>query len=240
MRKRLLAAALAMCLMAGLLTVPALAAGHPQLNWWLNTPSSGSTQEEEKTPEEKQRDWINQALWYAWLSQRYATMSFADVPEDSWFYSSVMYVWQNGLMSGVSSDSFAPNEPTTRAMAWTVLARISGVSTQAGQGAEWYAPGVDWAIRRQLTEDGSDPMGSLTREYLAEMLWKLAGGPITPADLSGFSDRGQVSPHAENAMRWAVANGLFQGDNGRLFPQGSLTRAELAALVVRYRSWAGQ
>lgn len=239
MRKRLLAAALAMCLMAGLLTVPALAAGHPQLNWWLNTPSSGSTQEE-KTPEEKQRDWINQALWYAWLSQRYATMSFADVPEDSWFYSSVMYVWQNGLMSGVSGDSFAPNEPTTRAMAWTVLARISGVSTQAGQGAEWYAPGVDWAIRRQLTEDGSDPMGSLTREYLAEMLWKLAGGPITPADLSGFSDRGQVSPHAENAMRWAVANGLFQGDNGRLFPQGSLTRAELAALVVRYRSWAGQ
>lgn len=239
MRKRLLAAALAMCLMAGLLTVPALAAGHPQLNWWLNTPSSGSTQEE-KTPEEKQRDWINQALWYAWLSQRYATMSFADVPEDSWFYSSVMYVWQNGLMSGVSSDSFAPNEPTTRAMAWTVLARISGVSTQAGQGAEWYAPGVDWAIRRQLTEDGSDPMGSLTREYLAEMLWKLAGGPITPADLSGFSDRGQVSPHAENAMRWAVANGLFQGDNGRLFPQGSLTRAELAALVVRYKSWAGQ
>lgn len=234
MRKRLLAAALAMCLMAGLLTVPALAAGHPQLNWWLNTPSSGSTQEE-KTPEEKQRDWINQALWYAWLSQRYATMSFADVPEDSWFYSSVMYVWQNGLMSGVSSDSFAPNEPTTRAMAWTVLARISGVSTQAGEGTEWYTPGVDWAIRRQLTEDGSDPMGSITREYLAEMLWKLAGGPITPADLSGFSDWKQVSSYAGDGVRWAVTNGILQGDGGKLSPQGSLTRAELAALVMRYK-----
>lgn len=237
MKKRLFAAVLALCLTGALLPAPALATQQIQQNWWLHTPSSITTPEtdREKTPEEKQRDRLNQILWYAWISRKYATMTFTDVPEDSWFYSGVRYVWQNGLMSGVSGDSFAPHEPTTRAMAWTVLARISGVSTKADPGMEWYEPGLNWAVRQQLTADGSDPMGCVTREYLVEMLWKRAGGPLVPADLNGFSDRNQVSSYAENAVCWAVANGLLQGSGGLLSPQGSVTRAELAALVMRYK-----
>lgn len=240
MKKRLLAAVLAACLMGGLLPVSALAAGYTQPNWWMNLPSPGGAQEEEKTPQEEQREWINQALWYAWLTSKYSTMRFTDVPEDSWFYSSVRYVWQAGLMSGVSDDRFAPNEPTTCGMAWTVLARLSGVSTQAVPGTAWYEPGLAWALKQQLIHGTPDPMSPVTREYLAEMLWKRAGGPLTQTELSGFSDGKQVSPYAESAMRWAVANGLFQGDNGRLFPQGSVTRAELAALVTRCQQLEGK
>lgn len=233
MKKRLLAMAAAACLLLALLPAPALAASAALDPGALGSYGSGKPWEQ-MTDEEKQRARLEQLLWYAWLSQRYAMFSFSDVPEDSWFYSGVWYVWQNSLMSGVSETSFAPNEPTNRAMAWTVLARMHKVNTKAAEGEAWYEPGVRWAVSQKLG-DGTDPTGPITREYLAEMLWLCANGPIIAADLSGFSDRDQISPYAENAVRWAVANGLLQGDGERLSPQGSVTRAELAALVMRYQ-----
>lgn len=176
-------------------------------------------------------------LWYAWISQYNRPLIFTDVPQDSWYRSAVEYVWSNCLMSGVSATEFAPDSLTSRGMVWTVLARMKGASVSPiGDGA-WYVPGTEWAIRCGLA-DGSDPEGIATREYLAEMLWVCAGSPLASADLSGFSDRGQVSPYAETAVRWAVANGLLQGSGGRLFPQGGVTRAELAAMVMRYRQLA--
>lgn len=239
MKKRLFAAVLAVCLMGGLLPVSALADEQGPNDWWMYLPYPTETPGD-KTPEEQKREQDGQILWYAWLASKYSTMKFTDVPEDSWFYPGVRYVWQSGLMSGVSDDSFAPNEPTTCAMAWTVLARLSGVSTQAVPGTEWYEPGLAWALKQQLIDGSPDPMGRATREYLVDMLWKRAGSPLDRADLSGFSDWKQVSPYAENAMRWAVANGLLQGDNGRLSPQGGVTRAELAALVMRYQQLEGK
>lgn len=180
----------------------------------------------------RDRQWgtMVQMLWYAWLTRNYADMPFTDVPQDSWFYPGVSYVWYNSLMSGVSETSFAPNEPASRAMAWTVLARMSRVRTDAG--SVWYEPGQEWAVRQGLT-DGSDPMAGITREQLAEMLWKRAGAPLIPADLTKFSDSAQVSSSARNAVCWAVDKGILQGADGRLSPRKEVTRAELAEIVMR-------
>lgn len=231
MKRRVIALAAALCLLLTLAPVCALAASSaPE--------QSAGQQKPEKTEVEKQRDRLEQLMWYVWLSRKYATMTFEDVPTDSWFYSGVFYVWQNSLMSGVSATRFAPEEPTNRAMAWTVLARMHKADTQAEEGAAWYEPGVNWAVKQGLG-DGTDPLGGLTREYLAEMLWRCAGGPITPADLSGFSDRRQVSSYAENGVQWAVATGVLQGADGKLLPQGGLSRAELAEMVTRYKAIMG-
>ena len=232
MRRRLIAMAAAVCLLMALAPVRALAYVNE-----LAPGASGSYNRpwNEMTEAEKQRARLEEILWYIWLARRYAVMSFTDVPEDSWFYSGVCYVWQNSLMSGVSDTSFAPDESTNRAMAWTVLARMNKVDTKAKDGEAWYEPGLNWALKQGIG-DGTDPMGGGTREYLAEMLWRCANSPITPADLSGFSDRGQVNAHVENAVCWAVANGILYGSDGRLSPQGGVTRAELAEMVMRFGS----
>lgn len=234
MKKRLLAALLALGLAVTAALLPTAAAGYygntlyPDTDLWGNSLA-------DMTPEQQQRARLERIIWYAWLAKKYAAMPFEDVPKDSWAFEGVNYVWMTGLMSGVSETSFAPDEATNRAMVWTVLARMQGASTAAAEGQAWYEPGAAWAVRQGLG-DGSDPTGSITREYLAEMLWKCVGGPLTPADLSGFSDRGQVSGYAVNAVNWAVANGILKGSDGRLSPQGSVTRAELAAMVMRFKS----
>lgn len=236
MKKQLLAALLALSLTAAFTLLPAAAAGYygntlyPDIDLWGN-------RLEDMTPEQRQRANLERAIWYAWLAKQYATMPFEDVPQDSWAFEGVNYVWRTSLMSGVSETRFAPDETTNRAMAWTVLARMQGASTAAAEGQAWYEPGVVWAERRGLG-DGSDPMGGITREYLVEMLWKCAGGPLLSANLSGFSDYNQVSSYASSAVNWAVATGVLKGVDGRLSPQGSVTRAELAAMVMRFKALA--
>ena len=220
MKKRLFAALMALSLSATLL-FPTAAAYNPKFD-------IHGKKLEDMTPEQQKQAILEWMLFYAAMA-----LPFEDVPKDSWAYAGVDYVWRAGLMSGVSETSFAPNEPTNRATAWTVLARVMGESTAAAEGQRWYEPGVLWAARQGLG-DGSDPLGSITREYLAAMLWKCAGAPPTLMDLSGFSDSGQVSGYAVTGMRWAVVNGILQGSDGRLSPQGSLTRAELAAMVMRF------
>lgn len=235
MKKNLLAALLALSLTMTAALLPAAAVNNPAVGYSYPETDIWGNKLEDMTPEQQQRAKLERMVWYAWLATKYATMPFEDVPKDSWAFEGVNYVWRTSLMSGVSETSFAPDEPTNRAMAWTVLARIQGASTAAAEGQAWYEPGVTWAVRLGLG-DGSDPLGSITREYLAEMLWKCAGGPLTPADLSGFSDRGQISGYASNGVHWAVANGILKGSDGQLYPQGNVTRAELAAMVMRFKA----
>lgn len=182
----------------------------------------------------QRKETLMRVFWYAWISRNHSTMEFTDVPRDSWYYPGVSHVWFNSLMSGVSKDRFAPDEPASRATVWTVLARMRGVNVTPAAGQQWYEPGTVWAVNWGLC-DGTDPMGSVTREYLADMLWRCAGGPMTPADLSGFADRDQVSAYASNGVQWAVSKGILQGSEGRLSPKGSVTRAELANLVMRFQ-----
>ena len=158
-------------------------------------------------------------------------MAFTDVRPGDWFHDSVNYVYTRRLMNGVSATAFAPQGTTSRAMIWTVLARLSGLDTTGGE--SWYERGRIWAMNRGIT-DGTVPQGDITREQLVTMLWRFKGSAQLPGDaLAQFSDRSDLSPYAVTAANWAVNAGLLKGDNGRLNPQGTATRAEAAAILQR-------
>lgn len=167
-----------------------------------------------------------------------APMPFTDVYSGDWFYDGVDYVWTHLLMSGVSSTQFAPGETASRAMIWTILARLHNISTEAAPDAPWYEPGMVWAMRQNVS-DGTNPNGSITREQLATMLWRDAGSPSATAALDRFSDSGNVSGYAQSALSWAVENGIMQGSGGMLDPKGTASRAEVAAMLMRYAKQAG-
>lgn len=160
--------------------------------------------------------------------------SFTDVPAGSWYEEAVNYVHEKGLMNGTSSNAFSPNANTTRGMIVTILARVEGVNTS---GALWYAAGQKWAMDNGIS-DGTNMPGVITREQLATILYRYAkqkGYDVSKsAALTGFSDADKVSGYAAEAMQWAVAEGLLQGSNGKLNPQGSATRAQVATILMRF------
>ena len=162
---------------------------------------------------------------------------YPDVLPQDWFYSSVRYVTERGLMNG-TPNGFEPNMDSSRATIWTILARFSGVDTTVVSG-EWYAVARQWAMENGVS-DGTNPNGVITREQLATMLYRFAKNkglvqePVT-ADLSVFVDAGQISDYALDAMRWAVSVGLLNGmDGSRLAPQGSAARAQVATMLMRF------
>lgn len=160
--------------------------------------------------------------------------SFTDVPAGSWYEEAVNYVHEKGLMNGTSSNAFSPNANTTRGMIVTILARVEGVNTN---GTPWYAAGQKWAMDNSIS-DGTNMPGVITREQLATILYRYAkqkGYDVSKsAALTGFSDADKVSGYASEAMQWAVAEGLLQGSNGKLNPQGSATRAQVATILMRF------
>ena len=160
--------------------------------------------------------------------------SFTDVPAGSWYEDAVNYVYEKGLMNGTSSNAFSPNANTTRGMIVTILARVEGVNTN---GTPWYAAGQKWAMDNGIS-DGTNMPGVITREQLATILYRYAkqkGYDVSKsAALTAFSDADKVSGYAAEAMQWAVAEGLLQGSNGKLNPQGSATRAQVATILMRF------
>lgn len=164
---------------------------------------------------------------------------YDDVKPGDWYYSAVEYVTVNGLMNGTGK-GFEPNLATSRAMIWTILARMSDVNTASS--GEWYAVAQQWAIANGVS-DGTMPNGTITREQLAAMLYRYAvskgmvKGPAT-ADLSVFADANSVSNYAVEAMQWAVSTGLIGGMDGKLNPQGSATRAQVATMLMRFAELA--
>ena len=157
--------------------------------------------------------------------------TFADVQESDWFYDAVCYVTDNGLMNGTGS-GFAPQQTTSRAMLWAVLSRVDGQNAN-----DWYAAAQLWAIQHDIS-DGTVPEAPITREQLAAMLYRYAQrkGLVCAAayaDLSGFADAASVSAYAEEALQWAVANGILTGMDGKLCPQGNATRAQVAQILYR-------
>lgn len=161
-------------------------------------------------------------------------LPFTDVSANNWFYDGVKYAYENGLMNGTSSNAFSPNANTTRGMIVTILARVEGVNTN---GAPWYAAGQKWAMDNGIS-DGTNMPGVITREQLATILYRYAkqkGYDVSKsAALTAFSDADKVSGYAAEAMQWAVAEGLLQGSNGKLNPQGSATRAQVATILMRF------
>lgn len=159
-------------------------------------------------------------------------VDFGDVTASDWYYEAVEYVCAKGLMDGVAEGSFAPDGTLTRAMVWTILARASGVDTDAG--VSWYAKAQEWAAAKGIS-DGENPDAAITREEFVTMLWRLAGEPVYTADLSRVPDAGSISAWAQQAMCWAWATGLVEGDEtGAVSPAASASRAAAATLIMRY------
>ncbi len=156
---------------------------------------------------------------------------FTDVSVNAWYYEAVKYVYENGIMNGMDRYSFQPNGTLTRAMIWTMLARFDGVDTEGGN--SWYAKAQEWATATGVS-DGENPTGEVTREQLITMLWRYAGSPTYTADLSGYVDTADISSWAQQAMCWAVATGVIEGDeNSALTPKADTTRAQAAAMLMR-------
>ena len=159
-----------------------------------------------------------------------ATMS-AIGKKYNWYADAVKYVSDKGLMSGTGSDKFAPSATTTRAMLMTVLARYAGEDTTGG--ATWYEKSMEWAKAKGVS-DGTNPNANITREQLVTMMYRYAGSPKADGKLDSFSDAASVSTYAADAMQWAVANGIVNGSNGKLNPQNNATRAQVAAILMRF------
>ena len=155
---------------------------------------------------------------------------FSDVPAANWASDAVAFASSRELFNGTGANTFSPNAPMTRQMLMTVLARLDGTDTSGNA----YAKGMEWAIRNGVS-NGSNPEGKITREQLATMLWRYAGSPSVSGRMTGFVDADQISGYAEDAMLWATKAGIIGGKgNGQLDPKGYATRAEVAAMLMRY------
>jgi len=165
------------------------------------------------------------------IAQQPTGKTFVDVAKSDWFADAVAYVTDKGLMNGTGSDTFSPNASTTRGMLMTVLARYAGEDTTGG--ATWCEKGMNWAKAKGVS-DGTNPNADITREQLVTMLYRYAGSPAANGSLDSFSDAASVSSYAVNAMQWAVANGIVNGSNGKLNPQNNATRAQVAAILMRF------
>lgn len=161
-----------------------------------------------------------------------APIAFSDVAPGAWYKEAVDYVSANNLMTGTSATEFSPSGSMTRAMVWTVLGRMDGADV-SGSGSEWFAKAQAWAVAEGVS-DGSNPNGGVARQELVTMLWRSAGSPAAAADLSGFSDGGDVAGWAGTAMQWAVSNAVLTGDNGALKPAAPASRAEVAAILTQF------
>lgn len=180
----------------------------------------------------------------------YSKLPFSDVRIADWFYNDVKYVYEKGMMAGTAADVFAPNATTTRAMIVTILYRLEGSPAVTGTSAfvdvpagQWYTDAVNWAAANQIVKGTSAttfaPNASITREQMAAILYRYAqykGYDVTKkADLSGYSDNGQVSAYAKDALAWANAAKLINGvTNTTLAPQGNATRAQVSAILHRF------
>ncbi len=173
---------------------------------------------------------------------------FIDVPVKAWYYDAVQYAASHALMNGVEKDRFAPDEPMTRAMLVTVLWRYAGSPAAGVSGfhdvpdGTWYTDAVAWAAENGIVggvgNHKFDPNGNITREQMAAILYRYAQKKDLDTgahgDLSGFPDRGTISAYAVDATVWAVGAGILNGADGKLLPQSSATRAQVAAILMRF------
>ena len=162
---------------------------------------------------------------------------FTDVKSGDWFYDAVAYVYASGLMDGTSATTFEPNANMTRAMVWAILARIDGETVT---GADWADTARTWAMASGVS-DGTDPNGPVTREQFATMLYRYAaakGYDVSigeSTNILSYADFASISEYAIPAMQWACGSGIVTGvTDSTLVPQGTATRAQCAAMLMRF------
>ena len=177
-------------------------------------------------------------------------LPFADVPSGSWYYDDVAYVYDTGLMTGLTATAFGPNLSTTRGMIVTILWRMEnepaarhGCPFADVRRGSYYEQAIAWASENGIVTgfDASTfaPDRAITREQLAAILFRFAAYRGMDAvtlreNLSSFQDQAAISAYAVSALNWAVGEGLMQGTGDKLEPTGNATRAQVAAMLQRF------
>ena len=175
---------------------------------------------------------------------------FTDVSEKDWFYGDVMFVYENGLMLGTSKTLFSPHGTATCGMMATILWRMEGSPAPKGKNSftdveagKWYADAITWTAENGIFagygKDKFGPDDPITREQLAAIFYRYAdykGYDLTvKGNLDKFKDADKITDYAKTAMQWAVGSSLVKGKSGNLLdPQGTATRAEIAAMLHRF------
>ncbi|HEY4430100.1 MAG TPA: family 43 glycosylhydrolase [Paenibacillus sp.] len=159
-------------------------------------------------------------------------ITFKDVPDNYWAAEAIAFTASRELFLGTEQLGFTPEVSMSRAMFFTVLARLDGVETEGGE--YWYSRAQDWAMTTG-SSDGSAPKANITREQLITLLYRYAGEPTTNGNSKSFADSVEISPWAREAMGWAVATGILNGKPGNLLdPASSISRAEVSAVLARF------
>ncbi len=174
---------------------------------------------------------------------------FEDISFDAWYHSAVDFAVRNGLMQGVGGGCFAPDRTLTRAMLVTILYRMAGQPriSQAAPFTDvaedcWYANAVAWAASKGIVQGIGNgafaPNDAVTREQLVTILFRYATDDGIRAEFSGFPDADHISSYAMEPMAWAIGHGIVSGiaSSGTvtLSPQGTATRAQIAAILMRF------
>ena len=174
---------------------------------------------------------------------------FSDVPYGTWYTESVRYVWEQGLMEGISDTEFGPALRVNRAMVVTILYSLDGAELYPEESSfadvpvgSWYHAPVEWALENGVASGFSEtefgPGRNIIREQFVAMLYRYAGSPepeVIPVD---FSDWERVTEYARPALAWAVEAGIVSGyDDGTVKPHKELNRAELAAMMRKFHIW---
>ena len=153
---------------------------------------------------------------------------FADT-RNHWAKDAIDFVSARGLVNGMSDTIYAPNNSTTRAQLWTILARQNDANLNGGN--TWYESAQNWAKAKGIS-DGASPNGTINRAQMVTMLWRAMGQP-TAGGAATFTDVSADSYYA-GAVSWAVENGITTGiGNGKFDPNATCTRGQIAAFLAR-------
>lgn len=187
----------------------------------------------------------------AWFAPEASALPFADVSYTNWYYDAVKFVYDKGIMDGVSYYRFAPDATITRGMVVTMLWRMAGEPYESSAGftdvasGRYYSTAVAWAAKNGIVEGMTSstfaPDQAITREQLASILYRYAkwlGFSGTGTDISGYTDAGKVSDYAYDAMCWAVKTGVVTGTSAKVLdPQGTATRAAAAQMFMNFYNY---
>lgn len=147
-----------------------------------------------------------------------------------WAKDAIDFVSARGLVNGISDTIYAPNNSTTRAQLWTILARQNDADLTGG--SIWYEKAQNWAKDKGVS-DGANPNAAINRAQMVTMLWRAMGQPAAASDAS-FADVPADSYYAQ-AVAWAIENGITAGvGNGKFDPDAACTRGQIATFLYRY------
>lgn len=178
-----------------------------------------------------------------------AALPFTDVKSGDWFYPAVQYAYAQGLMTGTSATTFAPNGTMNRAMIVTVLYRLEKSPAVTGASkftdvpaGQWYSDAVAWAAANKIVngydETTFGPMNAVTREQMAAILFRYEQAKglenvTLEENLNRFPDQNKISAYAIPALQWAVGQKIINGNaDGTLDPTGTATRAQVAQIFT--------